>query len=145
MSLLSPSPTVGQRVVRASLAIATVHVLFKFLGLVQAIVVGRCMDSGVYDVVYAFAFEGIIFGLYVFAEDVIAPAFLPVFVRQLEQRDETAAWRFANAAITFQGIVLVANSATACSKPCKYAFTRWASWAAAASCRLARLRSSARL
>ncbi|MCK5850000.1 MAG: hypothetical protein KAH23_03720 [Kiritimatiellae bacterium] len=97
---------VGNRIIRAGLIVSIAHAVFKIVGLVQAIAVGRCLDSATYDVAYAFAFEGIIFSVFLIGEEVIGPAFLPVFMREFEKNGEKSAWRFANIVLTIQAIIL---------------------------------------
>ena len=96
----------GNRIVRAGLAVSIAHAIFKIIGLVQAIAVGRCLDSATYDVTYAFAFEGIIFSVFLIGEEVIGPAFLPVFMREFDKGGEKKAWQFINIVLTIQAIVL---------------------------------------
>jgi len=103
-----PQPSVGEPLVRASLAVAVAHALFKLVGLVQAIVVGKHLDGATFDAVYAFAFEGCIFTLFLIGEESIGPSFLPVFMREKSERGERPAWQFANAVLTVQFLILLA-------------------------------------
>ena len=92
---------------RAGLVVGVAHLVFKFAGVLQAMVMTRYVDRGVYDVVYAFAFEGCIFTLFLLGEEVIGPTFLPVFMREREKSGEKAAWSFANTMLTVQFVLLL--------------------------------------
>jgi putative peptidoglycan lipid II flippase len=98
--------SLAHRILRASLAVAVAHVLFKLAGLVQAKVMGHHLSAQEYDVL-AFAFENCIFGIFLIGEEVIGPAVMPVFMRQLDQVGEAQAWRFANTLLTCQVLLLV--------------------------------------
>lgn len=99
-----------KRIFRAGLAVGAAHLLFKFAGLIQAQAMGRCLEKGTFDVVYAFAFENCIFSLFLIGEEVIGPAFLPVFMRECGDGPEgdKKAWSFAGAFFTLQLTVLLA-------------------------------------
>lgn len=99
--------SLSRQIVRASMLVALAHVLFKFAGLLQVMVMGHYIESSVYDVVYVFAFEGVIFSLFLIGEEVIGPTFLPLFMGEKDTRSEDAAWRFANTVVTLQFILLV--------------------------------------
>jgi putative peptidoglycan lipid II flippase len=74
--------------------------------LVQAKAMGHYLSAQEYDVL-AFAFENCIFGLFLIGEEVIGPAVMPVFMRQLDQEGEVKAWRFANTILACQVLLLV--------------------------------------
>lgn len=99
---------IGERILKASTLVAIAHVCLKFVGLVQVIVLGRYVDKGVLDVVYVGAFEGCVFTIYLLGEEVIGPTFLPVFMREMDDRGKDAAWRFANTVLTVQFMILLA-------------------------------------
>ncbi|MFC1461651.1 murein biosynthesis integral membrane protein MurJ [Verrucomicrobiota bacterium] len=99
--------SLGRRLIRASCAVGIAHIIFKLIGLIQAIVVGRYLDSGTYDVVYAFAFEGVIFSVFLLGEETIGPSFLPVFLQQKDKGGEKSAWHFANIILTVQFLILL--------------------------------------
>ncbi len=98
--------TLTHRILRAGLAVAIAHVLFKLAGLVQAKAMGHYLSAQEFDVL-AFAFENCIFGLFLIGEEVIGPAVMPVFMRQLDQEGEAKAWRFANTLLTCQVLLLL--------------------------------------
>lgn len=101
-----PNRKVGERIVRASLSVSAAHVLLKVIGLVQAIVAGQCFSDNTFDVVYVYAFEGVIFSVYLIGEEVIGPGFLPVFLEEKNQHGEDAAWLLANTLLTAQFLLL---------------------------------------
>ena len=87
---------VGRGIVRAGMAVALAHFFFKVSGLIQLKVMGHYFSSRVVDVVYVTAFEACVFAMFLIGEETIGPAFLPVFMRQLDTRSEKDAWSVAN-------------------------------------------------
>ena len=112
MDAAAPAPTapvkgLGDRIVRASMAVAIAHLTFKVVGLVQAIVVGRYLDDATFDAIYVFAFEGIIWAVFFrLGEETIGPCLLPVFMKEKDERGEAAAWSFANIVLSLQTVLL---------------------------------------
>jgi peptidoglycan biosynthesis protein MviN/MurJ (putative lipid II flippase) len=104
--------TPAQRILRAGVVIGIAHLLFKLAGLIQAKAMGHYLPGATYDAVYAFAFEGCIFSLFLIGEEVIGPSFLPVFMRELRERGDRTAWRFANTILTLQVLILIPVVAT---------------------------------
>lgn len=98
--------TLGHHIMRASVAVGIAHVLFKLAGLVQAKVMGHYLSGQDFDIVYAFAFENCIFSLFLIGEEVVGPAAMPIFMRELDERGETSAWSFANTLLTLQALLL---------------------------------------
>ena len=107
----------GHRIVKASMLVGIAHVLFKLAGLIQAKLMGHCLPQATYDIVYAFAFENVIFMLFLVGEEVIGPPLLPLFMREREGKDERSAWSFVNTVLTLQFIVLIALAAVLCCFP----------------------------
>lgn len=105
------------RIVKAGVFVLIAHVLFKLAGLIQAKVMGHYLPQATFDVVYAFAFENCIFMLFLIGEEVLGPAFLPVFMRELDIESEKSAWSFANTVLTLQAILLVAVACVLCLAP----------------------------
>ena len=103
----SPHASLSRRILRAGLAVGIAHALFKLAGLIQAKAMGHYLPAETYDVVYAFAFEGCIFSLFLIGEEVIGPAVMPIFMRELDERGEAPAWRFASTVLTLQVFVLL--------------------------------------
>ena len=97
----------GDRIARAGLVVQVAHVLFKVASIAQVIVATHFVTAGLYEAVYVFAFEGFIFSLFLIGEEVIGPSFLPVFMRETDERGETAAWRFANIVLSVQFLLLL--------------------------------------
>jgi peptidoglycan biosynthesis protein MviN/MurJ (putative lipid II flippase) len=108
--MMDPSSTAsgstGSRIVRASVLIGVAHLIFKILGIPQWMAMTRLMEPGTLEIVYIVAFESCIFSLFLIGEEVIGPAFLPIFMKELSDGGENSAWRFANAMLTIQLIVL---------------------------------------
>jgi len=99
--------TIGNSIVRASFSVSIAHILFKLIGLLLVIAAGIYLDGGTYDVVYAFAFEGCIFSLFLIGDKTIGPAFLPIFKQEIDIHNEQSAWRFANVILTVQLLILL--------------------------------------
>ncbi len=101
------SGSMGERIVRASLAVGIAHICFKLLVLIQAIVVGRYLDDAHFDAIYAFAFEGIVWAMFFrLGEETIGPCFLPVFMEEKDLRGEKSAWHLANVVLSVQALLL---------------------------------------
>lgn len=103
----SQGRSIGDRIVRAGIVVGIAHLLFKIAGFVQSVVVGHYLDNETFDVIYAVAFEGCIFNLYLIGEEIIGPAFLPLFMKELDAGRREGAWRFANTVLTVQVMILV--------------------------------------
>lgn len=99
--------SIGKRIVRASIAVVIAHALFKLAGLLQVMVLGYYLDPGIYESVYVVVFEGCIFNIFLIGEEVIGPAFLPVFMQEMDTKNEAEAWRFGSVVLTLQLIVLL--------------------------------------
>lgn len=102
------APKQFKRVLNAGLAVGIALLLFKLAGLIQAIAIGHYFPDKSGDI-YVFAFENCIFALFLIGEGIIAPAFLPVFMKtQKEGPDgEERAWRFASSFLTLQTLILL--------------------------------------
>lgn len=96
------------RILRAGVVVGFAHLLFKLAGLIQTVVMSRYLEGSVYDVVYAFAFESCIFTIFLCFEEVIGPAFLPVFMQTLKEDGEKRAGAFAGKFLTLQLLLLAA-------------------------------------
>ncbi len=103
----SSSSKLGHRIIGAGLAVCVAHGLFKLAGLLQVMVLGRLVPQGTMDVVYVAAFEGFIFNVFLIGEEVIGPAFLPVFMREMDDHGESSAWRFGNTVLTLHLLLLL--------------------------------------
>lgn len=99
--------SLGSQVARAGIVVAIAHVLFKFAGLLAAKCMGHYIDARTFECVYVVAFEGCLFSLFLIGEKVIGPTFLPVFIEELDTKDEAVAWDFPNALLSVQVLVLL--------------------------------------
>lgn len=102
-----PQRSIGERILRASAVVFVAHALFKLAGLIQLKVMGYYIGAGTYDIVYVTVFEGCLFSIFLIGEEVIGPAFLPMFMGELDTKDESAAWRFSNTVLSIQFLVLL--------------------------------------
>lgn len=91
----------GRRIVKASLAVMVAHLIFKFAGLIQAKVIGHYCDDVTRDL-FVFGFETVLTTIYLVGEEGLGPAFLPVFMEELDRRDGRAAWRFSGTVLALQ-------------------------------------------
>jgi putative peptidoglycan lipid II flippase len=103
--------TLERRIFKAGFFVLIAHLLFKLAGLIQAKVMGYYLPQATYDVVYAVAFENCIFMIFLIGEEIIGPAMLPVFMRELDTESEESAWSLANTVLTIQFILLAVVSA----------------------------------
>jgi putative peptidoglycan lipid II flippase len=91
---------------------------------------GSDLAPSTYDVTYAFAFEGCIFSLFLIGEEVIGPAMMPIFMRELDDRGPAAAWRFAGTVLTLQLLVLAPVVAGLMLAP-EWVVRIWTAWSPA--------------
>ena len=98
--------SLARRVLRAGMVVGIAHLLFKLAGLVQAWAMGRYLEPSTYDVVYGFAFENCVFAIYLCFEEVVAPAFVPVFMRTMKEHGEEKAGRFAGTFLSLQFVAV---------------------------------------
>ncbi len=102
-----PRNSIGDRILRAGLAVAAAHLLFKTAGLIQLAVMGRYIGAFAIEAVYVTVFEGCLFSIFLVGEEVIGPVFLPVFMGEMDTKDESAAWRYSNTVLSIQFLVLL--------------------------------------
>jgi putative peptidoglycan lipid II flippase len=101
----------GSRIIRASVLITIAHAFFKVSGLIQLKIMGHFFGPRIIEAVYVTAFEGCVFALFLIGEEVIGPAFLPVFMAEKDKRSESAAWGLANILLSVQFLLLLVVSA----------------------------------
>ena len=109
--------TLGHRVFRAGITVAIAHALFKLASLFQIMVLSRLIPAALYESVYAIAFEGCFFTLFLIGEEVIGPAFLPVFMREKKDHGAGHAWAFANVILTIQALIVLLTVAALVAFP----------------------------
>jgi len=100
-------PGIGRRILRASFAVLVAHALFKLAGLIQLKVMGHYIGNSIVDTVYVTVFENCVFALFLIGEEVIGPTFLPVFMGEMDTKDEGSAWGFSNTVLSIQFLVLL--------------------------------------
>jgi putative peptidoglycan lipid II flippase len=91
---------------KAGLFVGAAHLLFKLAGLIQARFMTQYLPQETYEVVYTFIFEHGIYTLFLIGEEALAPAFLPLFMRELDRGRLKDAWRFASSILTLQFVLL---------------------------------------
>ena len=86
-------PTIAERIIKAGAAVFVAHLVFKLVGFIQFFAVGSIIETSQWETIYGFAFEGVLFSLFLIGEELIGPALLPVFATEKENVSETAAWQ----------------------------------------------------
>ncbi|MFH0910971.1 MAG: lipid II flippase MurJ [Planctomycetota bacterium] len=95
----------GRKILGASLAVMLAHVIFKAAGFIQARVIGHYCDPVTRDLFY-FALQSVVWTFFLIGEEGLGPAFLPVFMGEMDKRGESAAWRFASSLFTVQTLLI---------------------------------------
>ncbi|MBN1864720.1 MAG: hypothetical protein JW808_07460 [Victivallales bacterium] len=93
-------------IIKAGMAVFLAHLVFKAVGFVQFFVVGGLTETVQWECLYGFAFDGVIFSLFLVGEEMIGPAFLPLFVEEKEKKSEQTAWSLANTLLSCQMLLL---------------------------------------
>ena len=102
-----PRTPVGARIVRAALVVALANALVKILGLIRIQAVAHQYGATIITDSYWAVFNGVIIALFLIGEECIQPAFLPLFMKDAEERGEKQAWRFASTVLNAQFLVLL--------------------------------------
>ncbi len=97
----------AEKVIKACLSVGAAHMLFRFSGLILSLTAAACFSKSDYEAVFTVAF-GMVWYLFLTGEELIGPAFLPVFMKAKDSEGEKAAWDFTNALLTLQALVLLA-------------------------------------
>ena len=107
-SFMDPAPrhSLEKRILRAGILVIIAHGLFKLAGFLQTLAMGRWLTKGEYDS-FTFAFTTCLFGVFLVGEEVIGPAMMPIFMRRLDEKNESGAWQFVNTFLTLQFLLLV--------------------------------------
>ena len=106
-ALTAKNKSLAERIVGASIVVGIAHLCLKFAGLIQAKMATQFLDTNEYEPILVVAFTGVIGTLFLIGEEVIGPSFLPIFMREMDDRGEESAWDFANVLLTIQGILLL--------------------------------------
>ena len=119
--------SLADRILKASALVGLAHIFLKFAGLIQAKVATQYLDSSIYESIIVVAYGGVINTLFYVGKELITPTFLTVFMKEKEQKDEKAAWDFANVTLSFQSLLLLLVCATIACFPDFYIklFTTW--------------------
>jgi len=99
---------IGERVVRAMVIVGLFHFFWKLGGFAVTILVNQFYGSTARSDAYFYAIEGIVLVMYFIVEESMGPAFLPVFIREMEEQGERKAWEFASSVLNLLLIVLAA-------------------------------------
>lgn len=95
----------GRKVFKASLVIMIAHLIFKITGPVQArVLLAFCGEDKVLADIFFFSYEIMLLTFFLVWEEGLGPAFLPVFMREVNNGNEKTAWRFASGVITLQTV-----------------------------------------
>ena len=91
---------------RAAIVVGFAHLFVKFFGLIQSKFLAYYFGTTALTDAYLFAFDGILMTLFLIGEELIGPAFLPVFKEALDQDDEDKAWDTASAILQMMLLIL---------------------------------------
>ncbi len=94
----------ARKILRASLVVIFFHLLWKFSGLIAAMVLSNYKRGPLTDAYYT-AHDMIIFSLFLIGKDIFGPAFLPVFMRLKDEKGEKSAWEFASTILSTLGLL----------------------------------------
>ncbi|MCJ8331733.1 MAG: hypothetical protein HRT89_20325, partial [Lentisphaeria bacterium] len=98
---------ITDRIIKASAVIALAHLILKMAGLIQAKAGAHYMSTSEYEAILVVAFDGVILALFFIGEEVIGPSFLPVFLKEKDDKGEDAAWLFTSIFVSIQFIILI--------------------------------------
>ena len=87
--------TTGDRIIRGGVTVGVASVLVRFSGLIYSWVLIRAFGSGTFSDAHFFAF-GVVIIVFNIVQQSVAPAFLPVFMGEMNRGDRRSAWRFAS-------------------------------------------------
>lgn len=99
--------SLAERIVGASIVVGIAHLFLKFTGLIQAKAAAHFLSTSEYEPILVVAFTGVIGTLFFIGEEAVGPSFLPVFMREMDDKGEKEAWDFANVLLTLQAILLL--------------------------------------
>jgi len=102
----APRQSLEDRVTHAGMLVICAHFLFKVAGFAQTLAMGHWLTKSEYDS-FTFAFTTCLFGVFLVGEEVIGPAMMPIFMRRLDEKNESGAWQFANTFLTLQFLLLI--------------------------------------
>ncbi len=119
--------SIADKILKASALVGLAHIFLRFAGIIQAKVATQYLDSTVYESIIVVAFTGVINSIFLVGQEIIGPSFLTIFMKEKEEKDEKAAWDYANTMLSFQSLVLMAIVATIICFPDFYIhlFTTW--------------------
>jgi peptidoglycan biosynthesis protein MviN/MurJ (putative lipid II flippase) len=97
----SPDARTGRslawRILRAAFVVGIAHVFVKLFGIIQARALAHYFGATAVTDMYLFVFDGIIMTLFLVGEEIVGPAFLPVFKEHLDKDEESQGWAVASA------------------------------------------------
>jgi len=105
VAIRSISSSLFRRILSAGFFVALAMLVFKFLGLIQARLIGGYCDHITRDL-FSFSYDTVFMGIFLIGEEAFTPVFLPLFMTLLS-KDEKQAWEFAGAALTFQFLLTI--------------------------------------
>ena len=121
-----PRRSLGDRVLKAGIAVLAAHACVKLAGLLLKNVIPNYYGLAVSDV-FTVVYDTVLGTAFYVGEQYLAPAYLPVFTRAREQDGEARAWRFTSILFNFQFVVLAMLVAALIAWPAPIigAFTQW--------------------
>jgi len=94
----SPGRCVGDRIILGGVIVGVASLMVRFSGIVYSWILIRVFKDDAFRDAHFFAF-GIVVIVFNIVQQSVAPAFLPVFMGELNGGDRRSAWRFASAVL----------------------------------------------
>jgi len=104
----SPGRCVGDRIILGGVIVGLASLMVRFSGIVYSWILIRVFKDDAFRDAHFFAF-GIVVIVFNIVQQSVAPAFLPVFMGELNGGDRRSAWRFASAVLA--GVLAVTGLA----------------------------------
>jgi len=96
----------GRRIVRAMFIIIFFYFFWKFGGFLLNVLIGSLFPSGIESDAFLCAYTSVIYLFYGIVLKFFMPAFMPLFMEEMEKKGEDAAWRFASSTINIMLVIL---------------------------------------
>lgn len=98
---------IGERIVRAMIVVGIFHVFWRLGGFLVAWLVKHLYGTTIQADAYFYATEFVLLPIYFIGEESLGPSFMPVFIREIEEKVEEKAWEFASTVLNLLAILLV--------------------------------------
>lgn len=96
----------GYRVIRAMFTVLFFHLFWKLGGFIVRQLIFLFYGMGVEADAFLYSHTMVVWAIYIIWQDSVTPAFLPVFVSEMQEKGEERAWEFASCALRFSFLFL---------------------------------------